>query len=177
MDLTPLFILSGPIGGGAPSRVLPFFMQYQQQLQWCWAATSVSVNLYFHSGSGHRHRQCTVANSAFSQNTCCANGAANACNRSWYLDRALQIVGNFDHMMVGRANLQQTVAEIDFGRPLCLRIYWHSRTGHFVALHGYSGTMVNVADPWWGPSSVDYYRFPEYYQTGGTWTHTYWVRP
>jgi hypothetical protein len=174
MNLTPLFNLSGPAGGGGGGRVLPFKMQDQEQLLWCWAATSVSVNLYFDAASSQR--QCSLVNTALRQTTCCGNGASRACNKAWFLDKALTIVGNLDQMTAGHPSLAEVEAEIDAGRPLCLRIQWDAYSAHFVAIYGYSGTMINVDDPWTGRASVEYDKFPTLYQTGGTWTHTYWVR-
>ena len=99
------------------------------------------------------------------------------CNQQWFLDRALRIVGNLDKVQQGSAKLNKVVQQIDSDRPVCLRIGWYDGGGHFVAIYGYSGTVVNVGDPWWGDSSVDFDSFPDTYQTGGKWTHTYWVVP
>jgi hypothetical protein len=172
MNLT-FFNLSGfPSPGG---RVLAFAMQYQEQSQWCWAATSASVSIYLNTTS--KWTQCLIVNNALSQTSCCTQGSSPACNKSWFLDHALQIVGNFGHMAVKRAQLSEVVQEIDSNRPLCLRIGWYDGGGHFVAIYGYSGTVVNVGDPWWGDSAVEFDTFPDTYQTGGKWTHTYWVVP
>jgi hypothetical protein len=148
-------------------------MQYQQQDLWCWAASSVSVNRFFSPGSGWK--QCDVANQALNQKTCCLDGTG-ACNQAWYLEDALRIVGNLVSFLAHRAAESEVRTEIDTIRPLCLRIAWSTGGGHFVAIHGYSGTMINVADPWWGYSVVDFATFPARYHVGGNWTHTYWVK-
>jgi ABC-type bacteriocin/lantibiotic exporter with double-glycine peptidase domain len=150
-------------------------MQHQIHDQWCWAAVSTSVALYFHPAS--QWTQCSVANTALGQRTCCQNGGTAACNQPWYLDRALQIVGSFARILGQRATSAQVNAEINSSKPLCLRIGWNLGGGHFVAIYGYSGNFVNVADPWWGSSVVDFNSFPGNYQNGGAWTHTYWVKP
>ena len=174
MDLTPLCYFGGaPAPGGG--RVLAFAMQLQEQTQWCWAASSASVTLYFDHAK--KWTQCQIANRALNQAVCCRQGSLRACNRPWFLERALQIVGNFSNMQQRRAQLNEVIQEIDSNRPLCLRIGWYAGGGHFVAVYGYSGTVVNVGDPWWGDSSVEFDSFPKSYHTGGEWTHTYWVVP
>jgi hypothetical protein len=160
-------------GGGSGSRVLPFIMQNQQQTQWCWAATSVSVNAYFKPGT--TWTQCLVVNNALNTAICCSNGSSSTCDNPWFLDRALRIVGNLHHLEVRRGTLAEVTTEIAADRPLCLRIGWFSGGGHFVGVYGYSGTIISVGDPWWGDSVIDYSDFPENYQSGGNWTHTYWV--
>jgi hypothetical protein len=164
--------LANRLGLGNP---LSFAMQRQEQTEWCWSATSVSVNLYFNASSGQR--QCSLVNAALGQTTCCTNGGSDVCNQPWYLDRALRLVNNFQQIQARRATLAEIRAAIDSGRPLCLRIGWNNGGGHFVAVHGYSGTTINIADPWYGSSAIDYSSFPEQYQDGGQWTHIYWVKP
>jgi hypothetical protein len=171
MFLTPFNFGGVPLPGGG--RTLPFIMQRQEQTQWCWAATSISVSRYFNSSS--RWTQCTMVNQSFNMTDCCVNGSSPGCNQPWFLDEALRISRNFHDIEPRRAGLPETTAEIDADRPLCLRIGWNTGGGHFVAIYGYSGTMINIGDPWWGNSAIDFNNFPEQYQTGGNWTHTYWV--
>jgi hypothetical protein len=153
---------------------LAFSMQHQQQTQWCWAAPSVSVNLYYHPASGRM--QCGVVNTALGQTTCCTNGSSSACNQPWYLDRALLIVGNLNTWTSGKATFATVKAEINGCRPLCLRIGWTGGGGHFVAVYGYSGSNINIGDPWYGNSVVNYAVFPGGYHGGGSWTHSYFTK-
>jgi hypothetical protein len=161
-----------PLGCGNP---LTFTMQHQQQTQWCWAATAVSVNLYYHPASGWV--QCALANSALGQTTCCANGSSSSCNKAWYLDRALKIVGNLNTWSTGKAGFPSVQTEIGNCRPLCLRIGWNGGGGHCVAIYGYAGTNINIGDPWYGNSVIGYAPFPGGYHGGGTWTHSYFTKP
>jgi hypothetical protein len=158
---------------GCPNP-LAFAMQHQVQNQWCWSATAVSVNLYYHPASGWT--QCKLTNSAFGQTTCCSNGASAACNQAWYLDKALQIVGNLNTWSSGKAALNTVQTEITSCRPFCLRIGWTGGGGHFVAVYGFSGDNLNVGDPWYGNSIVSYATFPQAYHGGGSWTHNYFTR-
>jgi hypothetical protein len=157
------------------SNPLAFVMQHQQQTQWCWAAVAVSVNLYYHPGSGWT--QCKLANTALGQATCCVNGATPACNQPWYLDKALQIVGDLASWNAGKAALAAVKSEINGCRPFCLRIGWNGGGGHFVAIYGHSGSNINIGDPWYGNSIQNYPSFPGTYHGGGTWTHDYYTRP
>jgi len=172
MELTPVFTFSAP---GPSGKILSFLMQHQQQDQWCWSATSVSVNLFFQRSG--KWQQCTLVNNAFKQSTCCNDGSSSKCNQQWLLDKALKIVGNFSAARSRRAQFNEVTQQIDSSRPLCLRIQWSTGGGHFVAIYGYSGTVVNIGDPWWGDSVMDFQSFPSKYQTGGDWTHSYWVVP
>ena len=150
---------------------LGFTMQPQQQTQWCWAANSVSVNLYYDAARGQT--QCAVANTAMGQSTCCADGSTPQCNQPWFLDQALQIVGNLNAWSSGQATLAAIKSEIDQCRPFCLRIAWNGGGGHFVTVYGYSNRKLTIADPFYGNSVVAYATFPGSYQGGGSWTDNY----
>lgn len=150
---------------------LGFTMQPQQQTQWCWAANSVSVVLYYDPASGQT--QCAVANIALGQTTCCADGSTAQCNQPWFLDQALNIVGNLNAWSSGKATQAAIKAEIDQCRPFCLRIGWNGGGGHFVTVYGYSRRGLTIGDPFYGNSVVDYAAFPSTYQGGGAWTDNY----
>lgn len=162
-------------GGRRCGNPLAFNRQQQQQTEWCWAAVAVSVNLYYHANSGRT--QCALVNSALSQTTCCANGNSTQCNQPWFLDQALQIVGNLNAFTGGKASLTAVKAEINNCRPICMRIAWNGGGGHFVTIFGYSGGTINIADPWFGTSVASHSTFPSGYNGGGTWTHNYTTRP
>ena len=164
------------LAGGAPmcGNPLRFTMQPQQQTQWCWAAVSVSINLFYHPASGRT--QCAVANTAMGQTTCCQNGSSAQCNQPWFLDQALQIVGNLNAWSSGKALLSKIKNEISNCRPFCLRIGWNGGGGHFVSVYGFNLQRISIADPWYGNSVVPYASFPSGYQGGGSWTDSYTTR-
>jgi hypothetical protein len=150
---------------------LSFAMQTQQQTQWCWAAVSVAVNLYYHPTSGQT--QCAVANAAMGSTTCCGDGSTPQCNQPWFLDQALQIVGDLNAWSSGKATITVVKNEINACRPFCLRIAWNGGGGHFVAVYGYSRRFLDIGDPWYGNGVVAYDTFPDTYQGGGAWTDNY----
>jgi hypothetical protein len=155
-------------------------LEIQPQLQkyWCWAACSSSTSAFFDGSSSWT--QCRLANEELSQTTCCHNGGSGSCNQPWYVDRALRRTGNLAARSEGRATWEEVTGEIDAGRPVCVRIGWQGRGGHFVLITGYSederGRLLDVEDPWTGSASVEVDEFAERYQTTGRWTHTYLTR-
>jgi hypothetical protein len=163
------------------SKQLGFTMQSQQQTEWCWAAVATSIAGYFNSAgpSGGPWRQCEVVNIVRSDTTCCQNGTTPNCNHDDRLDSALTVV----HHLAGPVNPNPISyvgisQEVDNNRPVAVRIGWYGDGGHFVALSGYDDSggaqVVDVEDPWYGPSTYDYAQFCTGYQSGaGKWTHTY----
>src|SRR5947208_3058242 len=68
------------------SRSLAFNMQAQTQSNWCWAATARSVSHYYWFLS--RWSQCNIACAELSLTTCCDAPVPDACNVSWWMDKA-----------------------------------------------------------------------------------------
>jgi len=167
----------GALGGTAPVwKTLPFAMQPQQQTEWCWAAVSVSVSFYYSSAS--TWTQCSLANDELGQTTCCLNGSTVACNQPWYLDRALTRTSHLKAFAPGSILVAKVKAEIDADRPLGVRIGWSNGGGHFVVIDGYSNSdLLDIQDPFWGSSTIDYTLFLSSYQGSGSWTHSYWTQP
>ena len=156
---------------------LNFDMQHQEHDQWCWAAVSTSIALYF--GGEADWKQCTVVNEELRLDSCCADGGSDACNRWWYLDRALRRTGNFERMHDGApADIEDVFGQIDARRPVGLRIGWRGGGGHFIAIEGYrgDGNAVAVEDPWYGTSDVDVATLRTAYHGTGTWTHVYYTK-
>jgi hypothetical protein len=160
---------------------LTFSMQAQQQTNWCWAAVSASVASYFNTPgpSGTPWQQCEIASAEFAPVSCCPNGSAPACNRDWYLDKALTRVNHLASPATsGAASFPYIQQQINSNCPVGVRIGWIGDGGHFVVVSGYDDTngnqMVDVEDPIYGPSVYDYNAFCTGYQSGaGTWTDTY----
>ncbi|HEX8738108.1 MAG TPA: papain-like cysteine protease family protein [Pyrinomonadaceae bacterium] len=167
---------------GTPSSIaltknLNFNMQAQQQNQWCWSAVGTSTSLFYNSSS--IWTQCSLANQQLGQTTCCQNGGSPACNQPWYLDRALQAVGNLDHLVGGTITYPQVQQEINAARPLGSRIGWAGGGGHFVILDGYNtagAQFLSIRDPWYGSSTYTYTAFSTAYQGNGSWTHSYYTK-
>ena len=150
-------------------------MQHQQQTNWCWSAVATSTSIYYNPGSNWT--QCNLANNALGQNSCCQNGGTPQCNKAWYLDRALSITGNFDHMTYSAESLDSVQGQANAAKPLGARIGWSGGGGHFVMLTGVgNNSMVAVEDPWYGPSYISYNTFKTSYKGSGTWTHSYFTK-
>jgi len=175
-SVVPLGLVEAPLGGAPPaSQTVPFTMKNQLQTNWCWAAVTASVADFYRNQGW---TQCRVVNDQLAQSTCCSDGSAGACNAPWYLDQALDRVGNLWYYAPGPLAWGQIQSEIDGGWPIGVRIGWMSGGGHFVAVSGYSNqSVVDVQDPWYGRSSVDYVQFRSSYRGTGQWTHSYWTTP
>jgi hypothetical protein len=160
-------------------RSLDFEMQHQLETNWCWSAVSTSVSHFYNPASAWS--QCSLANAELGETSCCADGSTAACNRDWYLDRALSRIGNLQSWAGAAVPLSEVEHEVNAGRPLGVRIGWHGGGGHFVVLAGYDdpGTgpgFLRVEDPWYGQSRMAYSAFRNAYQGTGSWTHTYHTR-
>lgn len=169
-------VLGGAVATAtARSRKLPLSMQRQLQTNWCWAACAGTASSFYDQAS--RWGQCRIVNAELTQTACCTDGASAACNRPWYLNKALERTGNLASWSAGAASWQIVRRELDKGRPVGARIGWSGGGGHFVFLTGYStgrdGNQVHVEDPWTGSSTVPLATFTTAYKGSGTWTHTY----
>jgi hypothetical protein len=161
----------GSLAGAATGAVLPFTMQPQQQVEWCWAAVTASVAGYYQQP---RWTQCGVVNATRGISGCCQTGSSASCNQPWYLDQSLTKIGDLAQMVGQYLPWSQLTSEIDAGRPVGLRIGWSGGGGHFIAVDGYSASgIVDVQDPWYGHSSVDYRTAVTAYMGSGSWTDSY----
>jgi Papain-like cysteine protease AvrRpt2 len=154
---------------------LRFDMQHQEQDQWCWAAVSTSIANHYAGAA--RWTQCRVAGAELGLATCCEHGAA--CNRSWYLDRALRRTNTLDRVKNSPPSDMRAVrSEIHGQRPLGVRIGWSGGGGHFVVVEGYRQDLgaFAVEDPWYGTSDVSAEALRFRYQGSGRWTHSYYTR-
>ncbi len=169
--LKSLGLSKEPLAGAATGAVLPFAVQPQQQSEWCWAAVTASVAGYYQQLGW---TQCGVVNATRGVGSCCQSGSSASCNQPWYLDQSLTKIGDLAQMVQQYLPWSQLVSEIDAGRPVGVRIGWTNGGGHFIAVDGYSATgVVDVQDPWYGHSSVDYQTFVSAYQGAGSWTDSY----
>jgi hypothetical protein len=171
-SMVPLGLVEATLGGAPPvMSSVPLVMQQQLQPQWCWAAVTSSVATFYRNQGW---TQCRVVNTLLGLATCCTSGSSDACNEPFYLDKALDRVGDLNDFTTGALPWNQVQSEIDGGRPIGVRIGWISGGGHFVAVSGYSNqSVVDVRDPWYGSSSVDYMSFRTSYKGYGQWTHSY----
>ena len=150
-----------------------FPLEKQKQNRWCWAAVAVGVDRYFDSTS--QRNQCTVANRVLGRD-CCNNPAP--CNQGATLTAALEAVNRASRRVPRALSFEETTRELDEDRPVCVRIGWFDGGGHFVVLSGYRESgggilQVQVSDPWYPNSTVEYDEFRTNYYELGQWTDTY----
>ena len=176
-SLKSLGLSNQPLGGAegiAGRTVANFVMQHQLQTQWCWAAVSASVT------DLHQRpmTQCAIVNLTRSLNGCCESGSSSSCNQPWYLDQALFKTGNQAQMIEQYLPWSKLMSEIDAGRPVGVRTGWTNGGGHFLAVRGYDPSgIIEVGDPWYGDSPVNYNTFISSYLGAGKWTHSYLTTP
>jgi hypothetical protein len=151
-----------------------FSMEKQEQTNWCWSGCGTATSHFYTPGSAWI--QCTLANSEIPNTTCCSN--PSSCNVYGYLDRALSVVGNFDHYTGGTQPDATITSEAAAGRPLGVRIAWSGGGAHFIMLVGGGpNNMVTIKDPWYGASYIPYATLTSSYQGSGSWTHSYFTKP
>jgi hypothetical protein len=163
-----------------PSLQLNFTVQRQTQDQWCWAALAASIAAYYEPAS--TATQCLLANWAFGQTTCCIDGSTPSCNQP------SSPGGAIDHLhclfgATGRIGFGDVRNQIVASKPIGIRILWSegsASVGHALSIYGYGAgnqpadqTTIDISDPWYGESVVNFQNFPANYHAGEAWTHTY----
>jgi hypothetical protein len=154
---------------------LNFQVQKQILPNWCWAAVSSSVSFFFNQNQkGYYQAQlaaqiidpsCSVVNN---QN---AGAAPPICNTPKDIATALQFTRNYAGEMARALSLNEIVAQINGGFPICCQILWANlQQSHFVTIYGYQGTQLQIGDPEAGLFYVDYNSF--LYYRGGVWRRT-----
>ena len=160
--------------------VLDLIMQSQLLGQWCWAAIAVSLGRYY---SNQNWRQHEIATGVLGFN--CSrfqeeSDIAAVCNQYAMLNEALQFVGCYSHWSPGHRSFERIQAEIDAGRPICLRLEWYSGGSHYLLVAGYYAATheIYLEDPQHGPSVQKFALFPHTYRmSGGVWRGTFWTYP
>lgn len=164
--------------GSGVSLRLPLAMQTQLQPNWCWAAVTASVSQFYRPASPWT--QCSIADAALARRDCCTTGSGdpNKCNRPFYLEVALDVTGHLHTIEPRALTAAQVQGELSNGRPLCCRVEWNDRTGHFLSIIdcfvGSSGaTYLSVVDPIFLETQILFQDFASAYQGGASWTHSY----
>jgi hypothetical protein len=154
-------------------------MQTQQEDQWCWAAIAASVDTYFSPFASSP--QCRIAAAVLNSGSDTCNDPQKY-NNPAKLQVALKAIGRYRATHIGPLSFEDLQAEIDAGRPVCVRIAWSGGGAHFVVLSGYHVSTtgvrtVDVADPLYPDSTRLFDQFPSAYHGGGEWTATFFVNP
>jgi Papain-like cysteine protease AvrRpt2 len=160
---------------------MPFEIETQQKLNWCWAAVAATAARYFFPKQ--TLTQCTIAKGVLGLD-CCQDPAAG-CDEPAALQTALDAVNtalgkSLNNLPQGGTLAFESVrAQIDSGRPVCVRIQWFGTSGaHFVMIDGYSVSQsgepwVDIADPYYEDSTLPYEQFVFGYLNAGAWSDTY----
>lgn len=178
------FILLTIMVRGADAKILtvPSVSQLPQT-NWCWAASSQAVLSYTQNAPG----MCNIADWARQQNgwgndNCCTNGTGAICNQPnamWgpagSLQSILQNWGAESDNFSRSLNLSEVQEAIDDDGPIVVRWGWTAGGGHFVVLHGYTGSNMTVMDPWSGPTTMTHSNLTS--TSTRAWTHTLVVKP
>ena len=170
---------------------IAFNMQQQEHSDWCWAAVAASVERYFAPNSTWCQRRLASQMAKIEKlkvtncGTCKKRKPiSQKCNRTWFLDKALELVGR----LKGKAkaivlSFAQVERRIRDGVPVCVRILWgKGPAAHFVVISGCetapSGAQwVDIEDPFAGSSTWLYEEFRLNYQySEGAWVATYPVK-
>ncbi len=164
---------------GNVDAALVFKMQLQEQFYWCWAAVAVSTSLFYDANS--KWTQCLLANYQLEQTTCCENGDSLACNQTSELSGALTATGNLSSYTSGPEKFTTIQYQINHGTPLGAVVRWDGDGDHAIMLTGWStasgADLVNVQDPWYGPSVWSYSALAYDYQgTGNKWVASYFTK-
>ncbi len=160
---------------------MPFeLIEKQQKTHWCWAAVAQSVARYYMPDKAWT--QCGIVKTALNLDSCCDHPDTNEeCDRDEHLEDALDAIGCKYEAVEHALPFEQVRSEIDADRPVCARIEWPDRTGHFVIISGYrvmkSGRhQVMVQDPQRGASWRGYVGFQKAYRLTGRWTATFMMK-
>ncbi|MBD2502912.1 papain-like cysteine protease family protein [Anabaena azotica] len=153
---------------------LNFTIYPQKNTNWCWAACSYSVAKFYDPATAWT--QATIVNAELGRTDCEVNGSSAACNKPWYLDKALTRVGYFYKFYSGVPSLASVEAELANNTPMGARIGWNGGGGHFVVISGATTSTgyVTIQDPWGGVTkNIKYDTFCKSYENSGQLTHRY----
>jgi hypothetical protein len=179
------FSLDIPVETAVPAPAsmvqLDMHVEHQAQDEWCWAAVTSAVSKF--SDSNSAWSQCAVASRAFPDGKCCEDGSSDACDRTWDLDKALEITGNLKRYAKDeQAAVATLVEQMKLGAPVGIRIQWTSGKGHFVIIRGATeegpglGTVA-ISDPVYEDSVHVVEDLNGNYLNGdGVWTDTYYTK-
>ena len=205
LGTSPPIIIMGPIIIGGPwnqsstapaSSSLPkpawteadtFQIEEQTEFEWCWAAVGVSINRYFRPDS--KMRQCDLATKILvplladpKLTTGCQDPVPPKLDIQADMKDVLTFLGSLSSAEVGALSFEATRDQILSGYPVCARIGWFpGDRGHFVVIRDCAITesgeqWVDVADPFYGSSTIPYTELVNSYKSNGKWTATYLLK-
>lgn len=182
-----LALISLPSGVRATTLPVPAVSQRTpvQYDNWCWAAASQAILSYTGNAPADK---CEIVNWARDQkgwgsDDCCTNGTGAVCNRpnSLYggVGSVEKILANWgaDSEPYGRSlTLKEVQDAIEDDSPIIVAWRWTGQPiGHVVVAHGYSGSTIDVMDPWDGPLQLSHANLTS--TPDRTWSHSLVVVP
>lgn len=156
------------------ARLSTYAVETQVQSLWCWAAVASSVAEFYERRG---HQQCLLATKVLRRDGCCT--APSTCNTMASLADALTAVESYAGKSEGTVPLESIQRQIDFKRPVGIRIGRDDGTGHVVSVIGYDdesgdSCTLEIGDPWTGRNFVRYGMLVSGYGSG-RWSHTYFT--
>jgi hypothetical protein len=154
----------------------------QIHTEWCWAAVGISIELYFSPGSPLK--QCELAQAILKKDGCCDERLPSTLNVPAQLEDVLSYLDALQQTMVRPLAFSDIYTQI-VGKclPICVEIQWFGLvpTGHYVVVCGCPVTVsgepwVDIADPFYGFSTIPYDQFVNSYLNAGEWAYTFLVK-
>jgi len=164
------------IDSSADSKWLAMKEQPQEQTNWCWAATGASIANYIEKSD--KWTQCNLATITFKTlGDCCDPANTDKCNRTAFGDIALENVHHYNGP-IETLEWETITNEIGNGHPISVGITWNGGGAHNPVIDGYSGSdpgsgVIEVQDPWYGPTTIALSDFPGNYQGRATFNQGY----
>ena len=144
---------------------------------WCWLACAVSGAAYY--GANQFRRDARLANKVLGQDSCCADGSTDVCNRLFYINDGLAGAGCTFAYRPNALDPPDLMNALNGGDPVIARIGWNGgspQDGHFCVVIGADSAteQVHVVDPAFPECHALYTAFRDNYQgVGGVWTDSF----
>lgn len=143
--------------GGKSESLIDVQLIAQEQGQWCWAATG-AMTMGFAGGDTSTFTQCAQADKAFSQTSCCDDGATSNCNKPHkprYEQWGFSATKVYEESGVA-LSWTELKGLIDAKKPVAFLWRWRIGGGHYMVAVGYYEDattmppirMVLINDPW-----------------------------
>src|SRR5438270_234142 len=108
------------------------------QREWCWAAVASAIAA-FYPPNPTISQEC-IADRQLPRNQCLTMGSSDRCNIPQPLESPLEIVCHLDDVLNSFAAPSLVISKTNCNQPLCVRIGWKGKGGHFVVIKGYDDT-------------------------------------
>jgi hypothetical protein len=150
----------------------------QKYALWCWAAVAVAIDHFFREGSPLT--QCQVASRQKNAGDCCLNPCSDNCSGRLDLEKVLCTVNCLAQGPVpvpptfSFSNLKALMESVS-PNPVCARIQYKGRGGHFVVIKGFQDASESliIADPEGDETLAPFKEFKGTPISYSFWTHYY----